>query len=175
MRFAQRYGIGDYLGVMIDLKQIKALVKLMVDNNLSEVDLQDEQGERVKLKRGGDGQVQYAPAPVPMAPAAPAVTQAAPAPTSGDVPPAPDKSSDDGLVPIKSIMVGTFYSASSPDADPFVQVGDKVGPDTVVCIVEAMKVFNEVKSDVSGTIERICVENGETVEHDQPLFMVRPN
>lgn len=158
---------------MIDLKQIKSLVKLMVDHNLTEVDLQDEQGERVKLKRGGDGQVQYVaqPTPVAQAPVAPA-TPAAPA--SG-APAAPEKSADEGLVPIRSIMVGSFYAASSPDVPPFVAVGDKVSADSVVCIIEAMKVFNEVKAEVSGTIERICVENGDVVEHDQPLFMVRPN
>lgn len=72
-------------------------------------------------------------------------------------------------------MVGTFYTASSPDQAAFVEAGDKVTPETVVCIVEAMKVFNEVKAGISGTIERVCVENGEVVEHDQPLFMVRPN
>lgn len=155
---------------MIDLKQIKSLVKLMVDHNLTEVDLQDEQGERVKLKRGGDGQVQYVAPPAPVAQA-----PAASAPPAGGAPAAPEKSADDGLVPIRSIMVGSFYSASSPDVPAFVGVGDKVGPDTVVCIIEAMKVFNEVKAEVSGTIERICVENGDVVEHDQPLFMVRPS
>lgn len=155
---------------MIDLKQIKALIKLMVDNDLSEVDLQDEQGERVKLKRGHEGAVQQYVAPPPVAQAA------APAagPPAGEAA-APAKSADDGLTPIKSIMVGTFYTASSPDQPAFVQEGDKVGPETVVCIVEAMKVFNEVKAGVSGTIERVCVENGEVVEHDQPLFMVRPS
>lgn len=158
---------------MIDLKQIKSLVKLMVDHNLTEVDLQDEQGERVKLKRGGDGQVQYV-APAASQPAA-AAAPAAPAAPAGGAPAAPEPSADAGLVPIKSIMVGSFYAASSPDVPAFVKVGDKVSPDTVVCIIEAMKVFNEVKAEVSGTIARICVENGDVVEHDQPLFMVKPN
>jgi acetyl-CoA carboxylase biotin carboxyl carrier protein len=155
---------------MIELKQIKALVKLMVDNNLTEVDLQDDQGERVKLKRGGDGGVQYVTPTAPVAPVPLAAGQPAPPAT-----PAAESSADEGLVPIKSIMVGTFYSASSPDVPPFVQVGDNIGPESVICVIEAMKVFNEVKAEISGSIEKICVENGEAVEHDQVLFLVRPS
>jgi len=70
-------------------------------------------------------------------------------------------------------MVGTFYSASSPDMPPFVQVGDNIGPESVICLIEAMKVFNEVKAEISGSIEKVCVESGQAVEHDQVLFLVR--
>ena len=155
---------------MIDLKKLRELIKLMSDNDLTEIELRDKE-EGVTIKRGSVGQpvVQHvAPAP------APAPAQAAAAPTNttavqGDSPPA-----DDGLVPIRSPMVGTFYAASSPDAEDFVAAGAQVSDETVVCIIEAMKVFNEIKAECKGRIERILVENGQAVEFDQPLFMVRP-
>jgi len=154
---------------MIDLKQLKALVKLMAANDLTEIDLHDAEGERVKIKRGSDPSVQVV-SPQAAAPQQP--TAAAPPPPP---PPTtePAKDADEGLVPIPSPMVGTFYTASSPAA-PFVPVGAPVKPDTVVCLVEAMKVFNEIKAEVSGTIQRVCVESGRAVEYGEPLFMVKP-
>jgi len=152
---------------MIDIKTLKQLIKLMKDNDLCELDLRDAE-EQVKLKRGPGGAVQYvpppAPAPAPAAPTAPAPAESAPAKTPAD----------EGLVEICSIMVGTFYSAASPDSEPYVQVGDKVNADTVVCLIESMKVFNEIKAETSGTIEKMLVENGQTVEFNTPLFLVRP-
>ena len=152
---------------MIDIKILKQLIKLMKDNDLSEIDLKD-QDEQVSLKRGSTGQIVATPAPV----------QAAPAPAAPAEPPQADGEktpAEDGLLEIKSPMVGTYYSAPSPDADPFVSVGSIVGPDTVVCLIEAMKVFQEIKpEDVAGTIEKILVSSGEAVEHGQPLFLVRP-
>ena len=156
---------------MIDLKTLKEIVKLMVTNGLTEVDLQDHEGERVTLKRAGN-EVQhvYAPAPAQSAPVA-----YAPAPAAAAAPaPAAAPNADAGLVPIASPMVGTFYSAATPDAKAFVTVGSKVTPDTVVCIIEAMKVFNEIKAETTGTIEKIVVSNGQAVEFSQPLFMIRP-
>ncbi len=155
---------------MTDLKTLKQLIRLMVENDLTELDLEGE-GEKVKLKRGsGSPQVQL------VAPANAAIpAAAAPAPAAGT--PSTDAKTSDadaGLVPIPSPMVGTFYAAPSPDAKPFVSVGDKVGPETVVCIVEAMKVFNEIKAELSGTIEKVLVESGQSVEFGQPLFMVKP-
>lgn len=154
---------------MVDLKKLRELVKLMVDNEIAEVDLQDET-EHIKLKRGAEGQPVMvtpqplaAPAPVAAAPAAPAAAAPAAAPV------------DDGLVDITSPTVGTYYSSSSPDAKPFVSAGSKVSDDTVVCIIEAMKVFNEIKAEVRGTIEKVLVENGQAVEFGQPLFKVKPN
>ena len=156
---------------MIDLKQLKALVKLMAANDLTEIDLHDAEGERVKIKRGSDPSVQVV-SPQAVAPQQPAPAAAPPPPP----PPAaePAKDADEGLIPIPSPMVGTFYTASSPDAAPFVSVGATVKPDTVVCLVEAMKVFNEIKAEVSGTIQRVCVESGRAVEFGEPLFMVKP-
>jgi len=161
---------------MIDLKILKQLVKMMADNDLTELDIQDE-GERVKLRRGPKGpEVQYV---TPNA--APGVTPAAtppttPAPTAGSGgDETPSSPADDGLVPIESPMVGTFYRAASPDADPFISEGDSINEESVVCILEAMKVFNEIKAEMNGTIAKVLVENGQAVEFGQPLFMVKPN
>ncbi len=151
---------------MNDLKTLRQLIKMMVDNDLTEIDLEGE-GEKVKLKRGGVGAptVSYTP-PAPAAAPAPA-----PAAAGTD---APAEAADSGLPTIDSPMVGSFYTASSPDAEAFVKVGDRVSPDTVVCIVEAMKVFNEIKAEVSGTISEVLVSSGDAVEFGQPLFKVKP-
>ncbi|MEX2387040.1 MAG: acetyl-CoA carboxylase biotin carboxyl carrier protein, partial [Phycisphaeraceae bacterium] len=109
-------------------------------------------------------------APAGAAPPAPAP---GPAPAGGEPAPAAPPASDG--VAIKSPMVGTYYSSASPDAKPYLQVGDKVEPDTVVCLIEAMKVFNEIKAETSGTVTRILVENGQAVEFDQPLFEIKPD
>ena len=150
---------------MTDLKALKQIVKMMVDHGLTEVDLESE-GERLKLKRGGSGDVVYAAAPAPAAIEAPTSQAAATAPPTDA---AAEAASGGAVV---SPMVGTFYAASSPDADAFVQVGDRVEANTVVCIIEAMKVFNEIKAEVSGTITEVLVGNGDAVEFDQPLFRI---
>ena len=151
---------------MVDLKKLRELVKLMVDNDIAEVDLQDE-SEHIKLKRGADNQpVVVSPQPV---------AAAAPAPVAASAPAVAPAAVDDGLVEITSPTVGTYYASSSPDAKPFIAVGSKVSANTVVCIIEAMKVFNEINAEVSGTIEKILVENGQAVEFGQPLFKVKPN
>ena len=162
---------------MIDLKTLKNLVKLMADQDLTELDLEDEKGEKVRLRRrGNQPEVQY----VTGGPAAPPPAAAAPAPH----PAAPVASDDGGSEAasseaagptIDSPMVGTFYAAPSPDADDFVSVGSRVEPDTVVCIVEAMKVFNEIKAETSGTIKKVLIENGQAVEFGQPLFEIDPD
>lgn len=159
---------------MNDLKTIRQLIKMMVDNDLSEIDLEGE-GEKIKLKRGqpggnaSGGGVQYLPAPAQSAPPAAPATPGAGGDDSGA-----DADADDGLVTIDSPMVGTFYTASSPDVDAFVSAGDSVSPDTVVCIVEAMKVFNEIKAEVSGKIVEVLVKNGDAVEFGQPLYKIKP-
>ena len=138
----------------------------MKDHDLAEVDL--EQGEqRIRLRRNAGGEVVYqqpvqATAPMPM----PAVATES---VKSDPPAA---AADDSLAIIKSPIVGTFYASSGPDADPFVKVGDHVGPDSTICIVEAMKVFNEIPAEISGKIAAILVANGDPVEFGQPLFKV---
>lgn len=151
---------------MIDIRKLKELVRLMVENDLTELDLRDQQ-ENVAIKRRNGGE------PVVMAPAA--APAAAPAPAGASAAPAAEAPSDDaGLVAIESPMVGTFYSAANPDSDPFVAVGKSVSADSVVCLVEAMKVFNEIKAECSGTIERVLVNSGDSVEFGQKLFLVKP-
>ena len=158
---------------MSDLKTIRQLIKMMVDNDLSEIDLEGD-GEKIKLKRGGAGGVVSSP-PMGYLPAPTAVSSPSPSPaSSGSSDEHDDSDLDDGTITIDSPMVGTFYTASSPDADAFISVGDNVKPDTVVCIVEAMKVFNEIKAELSGKIVEVLVENGQSVEFGQPLYKVKP-
>ena len=155
---------------MIDASTLKELVRLMVDNDLSELDLRDA-NEKVTIRRGPQGVVQtYAPAvQQQVAAAAPAA-----APAAAGAPAAPAASDDAGLIAIESPMVGTFYAAPNPDAGPFVKVGSSVSADGVVCMIEAMKVFNEIKAGKTGKVERILVKNGDAVEFGQKLFLVRP-
>ncbi len=148
---------------MIDIDTLKELVRLMVDNDLSELDLRKGE-DTIALKRGFGGPVQYAaPAPMHLPAAAPAPPGGAPAAPAADLGAA-----------IESPMVGTYYSASDPDSPPFVQVGTVVSPNDVVCIIEAMKVFNEIKAEKGGRITRLLVENGQPVEFGQKLFLVSP-
>jgi len=148
-------------GDVFDVKKIRRLVQLMKEHDLSEVDL--EQGEqRIRLRRGGDVVVQ---APSPTTP----VQSAPQASVEASVETGTDKAA---LAVIKSPMVGTFYVSSSPEAAPFVKIGDHVGPDSAVCIIEAMKVFNEIPAEVSGKIVAALVENGDPVEYGQALFKV---
>ena len=156
---------------MIDIRKLKELIRLMVANELTELDLRDEQ-EQVTLRRPGPQQVPQ----VMQAPVAVAAPVAAPAAAPAAVAEAPpvEAAPDEGLVAIESPMVGTFYSSPSPDKPAFVSVGDSVNADSVICLVEAMKIFNEIKAETNGTIEKLMVNSGDAVEFGQPLFMVRP-
>ncbi len=156
---------------MLDIRKLKELVRLMVANDLSEIDLRDSD-EQVTLRRQGPHQV---PQIVTTTAATTAVANAAApvAAAAGAAAPETD-ASEQGLVRIESPMVGTFYSAPNPDAAPFVTVGANVGPETNVCVIEAMKIFNEIKAECSGTIEKVLVSNAEAVEFGQALFLVRP-
>ena len=158
-------------GSPMDVGLLESIVKLMAANDLNTVDVR-EGDKRVVLKRGAAvSPVTYAAAPAPAAHAAPAAA-AAPAASSAPAKPAADDTA--GLVPIKSPMVGTYYAASSPDAKPFVSVGTTIDEETDVCIIEAMKVFNNIKAEVRGTIAKVLCTNGQTVEFGQPLFFVKP-
>jgi len=150
----------------MDLDQIKALTELMVENDLTELMLRD--GEtRVVLRRNKPGSGAGAVVTAVSQPMASGVGVPQP------VAVAPVAASAEVGQSIKSPMVGTFYSAAGPDSPAFVTAGSRVEPDTVVCIIEAMKVFNEIKAEVSGTIERVLVNNGQPVEYGQPLFLVK--
>lgn len=155
-----------------DLDRFQQLVELMEKFDLREVRLK-KGNEKWHLRRGPQEVVQAMPmaAPQPMfaphaAPPAPAGAAASPAPAAA--------AKDDGLVEIKSPMVGTFYRSSSPDDPPFAKEGDRISPDTVVCLVEAMKFFNQIKAECSGVIAKILVKDGDAVEFGQPLFKVKP-
>jgi acetyl-CoA carboxylase biotin carboxyl carrier protein len=149
---------------MIDIRKLKELVKLMVNNDLAEIDLRDPD-EQVTLRRHGE------PVVMPQV-STPATPDASAISTTKDPPLA--TTSEPRGEEILSPMVGTFYVASDPDSPPFIKVGDPVDADTKVCVIEAMKIFNEIKAQCSGTISKVLVENGEAVEFGQPLFIVTP-
>jgi acetyl-CoA carboxylase biotin carboxyl carrier protein len=157
-------------------KELQDLIEFIAQTGLEEVNIETE-AFKIKVKRSSDAipQVietvrQAAPPPVAPAPAAPAAP--ATAPVAAKAEPAQEDTSH--LVEIKSPMIGTFYRSPNPEADSFVKVGDKVKQGQPVCIVEAMKLFNEIESEVSGTIVKVLVENASPVEYDQPLFLVDP-
>jgi acetyl-CoA carboxylase biotin carboxyl carrier protein len=150
-------------GDLFEVKKVRRLIELMKEHDLSELDL--KQGDnRVRIRRGGEVVAYTAPAAAVSRPAA-----AGQAPAAGGEAAAPDRT-----IVIKSPMVGTFYKASGPDVAPFIKVGDRIGPEKTVCIVEAMKVFNEIPAGVSGQVVAILVENGAPVEFGQPLIKVDP-
>lgn len=149
----------------MDLKDIKAIIDLMKKNSVAEFEMEKE-GFKIRLKRSGGGNpvVAYEDAPqIAYAPAPAANPAAAPAPAS-----APSG------IEIKSPMIGTFYRSPSPEAASYVEIGSEVGPDTVVCIIEAMKVMNEIKAEVKGIVTEVLIDNAKPVEFGQPLFRVRP-
>jgi len=155
---------------VFDLRRIRRLVALMEEHDLSEIDLRH--GEmRIQLRRGA---APGAFSPVSAAPqSAPPAARPSPDESPGPSQPgAQETKEEDHIVLIRSPMVGTFYAAPDPESPPFVKVGDHVGPETTVCIVEAMKVFNQIPAEVSGRIVAVLVENGEPVEYGQPLFKV---
>ena len=158
---------------MIDIRKLKELIRLRSSNDLVELDLRDKD-EQVTIRRASPQvapQVIHHAAPVVQHVAAAAPAAAAPVAAA----PAPAADENAGLVAIESPMVGTFYASPSPDKPPFVSAGGQVGPNSVVCLVEAMKIFNEIKAERSGTIVKVLVQSGQAVEFGQPLFMVKPS
>ena len=158
----------------MDLKDIKAIIDLMKKNSITEFEL-EEKDSKLRLKRGLSGissvaqsedTVQMIPMPMPVATSA-----IAPAASTTVATPAVVNT---GEIDIKSPMIGTFYRSPSPEAAAYVDSGTNVGAETVVCIIEAMKVMNEIKAEVKGVITQVLVENGKPVEFGQPLFKVRP-
>ena len=156
-----------------DLKKIKELIKIMKANDLVEVEIKHGD-DKIFLKRSQPQQVvNQMPVMRFDAAAVPVAAQAAEAPGQSAAPqPAPG---DENLKEITSPIVGTFYATPSPDSEPFVEVGTVVNPQTVICIIEAMKVLNEIKAETSGTIVEVLVTNGQAVEYGQPLFKFKPD
>ncbi|HJU45637.1 MAG TPA: acetyl-CoA carboxylase biotin carboxyl carrier protein [Chitinophagaceae bacterium] len=160
----------------MDFKQIQELIRMINKSNIGEVTI-EEKGFKVTIRQKQDQvqQVIAAPSPVYTSPSAnlpaPAAQQASqadkPKPAAADAAPA-------NTITIKSPMIGTFYRSPSPDKPSFVNVGDEIAPGKVVCIIEAMKLFNEIESEVSGRIIKVLVEDASPVEYDQPLFLVEP-
>lgn len=156
----------------MEIEHIKGLVELMVSNDLSRIEIR-EGDTHILLRRGATvittTPMQTAPMVAPPPIAAPAAPSPAAAPTAAS---AATPAANETI--IKSPMVGTFYAKPDPESPAFVNIGDVVNPNTVVCLVEAMKVFNEIKAECSGRISRMLVSNGQAVEFDQPLFAVAP-
>jgi acetyl-CoA carboxylase biotin carboxyl carrier protein len=158
----------------MELEQIKAIIEMMKENDLSEFSMEQD-GLKIRIKRGPEGFQQMvalpASAPVIANPSPmPAMPSAVPATPSA----APAAAAPSDLKHVTSPMVGTFYRSPSPDAPPYVEVGQAVDADTVVCIIEAMKVMNEIKAEVAGIVTEVLVDNAKPVEFGQKLFAVRP-
>ncbi len=153
---------GSNQGDIFDVKRIRRLVELMNEHELAEIDLR-QADQRIRLRKGGEPLVTMG---TPVAAVAP------PAPLADSPRPAVASKVDENLAVIKSPMVGTFYISASPETPAYVKVGDHVGPASTVCIIEAMKVFNEIPAEVSGQVVAVLVENGEPVEFGQPLFKI---
>jgi len=158
----------------MDLKQIHELIKIINKSNIGEISIEDKDG-KVTIKQKEEQIITQAAAPVHQvyhtAPPPPAHAPAAHAAAASAPAPAP---AQDNLITIKSPMIGTFYRRSSPDKPVLADVGQSVAPGKVLCIIEAMKLFNEIESEVSGTIVKVLVEDASPVEFDQPLFLVEP-
>lgn len=158
---------------MFDVQQVRELAEVLSDHELSEIRLR--QGDSTLILRKGPaggvaawhGPMAHPVAPMPMAAPAP---HAAPATPAAE----PAGSADEGLVPIVSPMVGTYYSSPDPESPPFVTVGAEIEIGTPICIIEAMKVFNEIKAEVAGRVERVLAKNEQAVEYGQQLILVRP-
>ncbi len=172
----------------MEFKQIQELIKTINKSNISELSIQD--GEfQITIKQGAEVSQEMAMhmmmptmpslppqayhAPLPAAPAAPAAPAIQAAPVSAPEAPAPAAPAG-SAVPIKSPMIGTFYRSSAPDKPPFVGVGDEIKKGQVLCVIEAMKLFNEIESEVSGRIVKVLADDASPVEYDQPLFLVEP-
>jgi acetyl-CoA carboxylase biotin carboxyl carrier protein len=153
----------------MDMRKLKTLVDLVSESNISELEITEAEG-KVRIVKAGYG----VPTTMMMQPAQPMMMQAAPAQAAGEAPAAP--APVEAPVPtghvVKSPMVGTFYRSASPGSKPFVEIGGPVKEGDPICIVEAMKIMNEIESDITGTVSKILVENGQAVEYGQPLFIV---
>jgi acetyl-CoA carboxylase biotin carboxyl carrier protein len=160
----------------MDFKQIQDLIKVINKSNIGELTI-EQKDFKITIKQKEDHVISVAssPAPVQMIPSNPVQYQQAPALPSSQAENVAPAIKDENLVTIKSPMIGTFYRKPSPDKPLFVEVGSEVNVGKVVCIIEAMKLFNEIESEVSGKIVKILVEDATPVEYDQPLFLVDPS
>jgi acetyl-CoA carboxylase biotin carboxyl carrier protein len=154
----------------MDLRKLKKLIDLVQESGIAELEITEGE-EKVRINRVGSGG-----AGIPLAPAVQTVALAAQPAAAPIAAPAPAAApADSGGVVVKSPMVGTFYRAASPGAAPFVEVGQSVSAGQTLCIIEAMKLMNEIESDTAGTVSRVLVESGQPVEYGEPLFVLTPN
>lgn len=159
----------------MDFKQIQELVKMVNKSNISELSIEQDKFKITIKQKDNEPPVYTVPAVAPVYQPAPQAAPAAPASQAAPAAEAkPAEAKADNLVTIKSPMIGTFYRSPGPDKPSFVNVGDEVAPGKVVCIIEAMKLFNEIESEVSGKIVKVLVDDASPVEYDQPLFLVEP-
>jgi acetyl-CoA carboxylase biotin carboxyl carrier protein len=149
----------------MDLRKLKTLIDLVSDSNVSELEITEAEG-KVRIVKGGGAMVQTYAAPAPVSQQ---MMSAAPAPLAAEAAPIPQVAVNHM---VKSPMVGTFYRSASPGAKAFVEVGDNVKQGDTICIIEAMKILNEIEADKSGIVRRILSQNGEAVEYGQPLFEI---
>jgi acetyl-CoA carboxylase biotin carboxyl carrier protein len=159
---------GSIPGDVFDVRKVRKFIELMNEHDLAEIDLR-QGDQRIRLRRG----------PETITVATPAIHAGGAASfggasVAGEKKPSETAADDSKAVLIRSPMVGTFYAAANPDSPAFVKIGDRVGPDTTVCIIEAMKVFNEIPAECAGRIIAVLAQNGEAVEFNQPLFRVEP-
>ena len=157
------------------MEELRELIALLRDNGLAELELENE-GFRVRLRRESGSGVSYVAEPVPTTPApapAPSATPASGGPAHPGTQATTAASQDQDLHIIPSPIVGTFYRSASPTAEPFVKIGSSVEPESVVCIIEAMKLMNEIQAEATGEVVKIYVENGQPVEYGQPLFGIK--
>jgi acetyl-CoA carboxylase biotin carboxyl carrier protein len=162
----------------MDFKQIQELIKMINKSNIGELTV-EQKDFRITIKQKEEQITQVVSSPIQTIPIQPQITQPVPTPAPQQAA-APEKSqsktesSEENYISIKSPMIGTFYRRATPDKPAFVEVGDEVTAGKVVCIIEAMKLFNEIESEVSGKIVKVLVEDASPVEYDQPLFLVEP-
>ena len=164
--------------IAMNLDDIRDLIKLAVESRVAELEVQRGE-DRVRVRLSSAGELQYAPPvyhplPMPGAPAVPAPSSPEPAPFATRTTEKPAGPPNDGTVLVKSPIVGTFYESASPGSAPFVRVGESVRPGKVLCIIESMKLMNEIEAEIAGVIEAKLVPNGQPVEYGEALFVIRP-
>jgi acetyl-CoA carboxylase biotin carboxyl carrier protein len=154
----------------MDLRKLKTLIDLVSESNVSELEITEAEG-KVRIVKGGGAAVQPVAGPIALVPAVPQPVTPSPAPAPAASAPAAAPQAPSGHI-VKSPMVGTFYRASAPGAKSFVEIGSQVKEGDTICIIEAMKILNEIEADKSGTITQILCENGQAVEYGQSLFVI---
>ena len=157
-------------GRPMDLRKLKKLIDLVQESGIAELEITEGE-EKVKIVKGNGAGTATSPAPIQLLPQVAAAAQESPRPAPVAAPPAEPEAPPEGQL-VKAPMVGTFYRSPSPDAKPFVEVGQTVKKGDTVCIIEAMKLMNEIETDLAGVVKAILVENGQPVEYGQPLLVI---